>query len=61
MASYRRYYLDGKGVVFYADIIEAASDDDAIVAAAATLEEKTYACAIEVWSRRRRVKTVIRR
>ena len=61
MASYRRYFLDGRGVVFYSDIIEAGSDDDAISAAALTLQEKTYANAIEIWALRRRVKTVTRR
>jgi hypothetical protein len=49
MRSYRCYFLDERDMISLAEIIEAASDDDALREAAARLAGKPAATAVEIW------------
>jgi hypothetical protein len=60
MTCYPCYFIDERGARFYADVLEAASDQEAIRTATAMLTRSTYAQAIEVWARGCRVRTVKR-
>jgi hypothetical protein len=52
---YRYYSLDERGMIFFAEIIDADSDDDAQLQAEALLERNARCRAVEVWDRRRAV------
>jgi hypothetical protein len=60
MTFYQCYFVGATGTKFYADVVEAASDQEAIRTATAMLTRATYAQAIEVWAKGRRVRTVRR-
>jgi hypothetical protein len=52
---YRYYSLDERGMIFFAEIIDAGSDDDAQRQAETLLERSARCRAVEVWDRRRAV------
>jgi hypothetical protein len=58
--SYRRYYCDHRGNVFYADKIEALSEEEAVRASMDELERIKDVASIEIWLIGRRLK-IIRR
>jgi hypothetical protein len=60
MRSYRCYYLDERDMIFLAEIIEAASDEDALRQAAALLAKKPKATAVEIWDLARLVDRLTR-
>jgi hypothetical protein len=60
MGSYRCYYLDERDMIFLAEIIEAASDEDAARRAAEMLANKPNTAAIEIWDLARLVDKLVR-
>jgi hypothetical protein len=52
---YRYYSLDERGMIFFAEIIDADSDDEAQTQAEALLGRHARCRAVEVWDRRRAV------